>query len=333
VSAVPASVLAVDVGGTGIKASVVDQAGVVIRGLTRPTPAAGGQAAVLAAVRQAAGELSGPEIVAAGVVVPGEVDVQAGVARYSANLGWRDVPLRDLLAADLAVPVVLEHDVRAAGIAEHAIGRARGVAECLVLVIGTGIAGVCISGGVILRGATDLAGEIGHIPVHPDGEGCACGQRGCLETYASAASIARRYRELSGAAADSAASATARDSTASATARDIAVRRESDSVARQVWADAVNALALALATYTMLLDPEIVVLGGGLAEAGAALLEPLRPALDARLSWRSAPALQLSTLAGCAGQFGAAILAWQLVADVDVGSWTPQPRDSWTPQR
>jgi glucokinase len=78
----------------------------------------------------------------------------------------------------------------------------------------------------------------------------------------------------------------------------------------------------------MLLDPEIVVLGGGLAEAGPALLEPLRPALDARLSWRAAPALQLSALAGCAGQFGAAILAWQLVADVDVGSWTPQPRDS-----
>jgi glucokinase len=312
-------VLAVDVGGTGIKACVLDQAGVVIRSQTRPTPVAGGQAAVLAAVRQAADELSGPEIVAAGVVVPGEVDVQAGVARYSANLGWRDVPLRDLLAADLAVPVVLEHDVRAAGIAEHAIGQARGVAECLVLVIGTVIAGVCISGGAILRGATDLAGEIGHIPVHPDGEACACGQRGCLEAYASAASIARRYRELSG--------------SVTATARDIAARRDSDDVARQVWTDAVDALALALATYTMLLDPEIVVLGGGLGEAGPALLQPLRLALDARLSWRPPPALRPSTLAGCAGQFGAAILAWQLVADVDVGSWVPQPRDSWTPQR
>jgi glucokinase len=217
------------------------------------------------------------------------------------------------------VPVVLEHDVRAAGIAEHAIGQARGVAECLVLVIGTGIAGVCISGGAILRGGTDLAGEIGHIPVHPDGEACACGQRGCLEAYASAASIARRYRELSG--------------SVSATARDIAARRDSDDVARQVWTDAVDALALALATYTMLLDPEIVVLGGGLGEAGPALLQPLRLALDARLSWRPPPALRPSTLAGCAGQFGAAILAWQLVADVDVGSWVPQPRDSWTPQR
>jgi glucokinase len=198
-------------------------------------------------------------------------------------------------------------------------------------VIGTGIAGVCVSGGAILRGATDLAGEIGHIPVYPDGEVCACGQRGCLETYASAASIARRYRELGGAGNDGGATAPAAGAAGAAgagvpaTARDIAARRDSDPIARQVWTDAVDALALGLATYTMLLDPEVVVLSGGLAEAGAALLEPLRPALQARLSWRPAPALQLSALAGCSGQFGAAILAWQLVAEVDVGSWAPQP--------
>jgi glucokinase len=303
-------VIAVDVGGTGIKACLVDGAGAPTHRITRPTPVADGPAAVLAAVRQVAAELAGPDVVAAGVVVPGSVDVHAGVARYAANLGWTDVPLRDLLAADLGVPVVVEHDVRAAGLAELTLGKARGVGECLVLVIGTGIAGVVVSGGSIVRGATDLAGEIGHTPVHPDGEMCACGQRGCLETYASAASIARRYRALGGVETDA------------STARELAARRDSDPVARQVWADAVDALAIALTTYTMLLDPEVVVFSGGLAEAGPALLEPVRESLDGRLRWRPAPALRTSTLAGCAGQLGAAILAWQLVAHVDFGSWT-----------
>jgi glucokinase len=302
-----AAVIAVDVGGTGIKAAVLDAASGVLRRADQPTPVSDGPSAVVDAVRRAAGGLAGPEVVAAGVVVPGSVDTAAGTARYSANLGWRDIPLRDLLAADLGMPVTIEHDVRAAGLAERTLGRARGVADCLIVVIGTGIASVIVSGGSAQRGATELAGEIGHMPVYADGEVCACGQRGCLETYASAAAIVRRYRAAGG------------DSTG---AGEIAAARHSDPLADRVWREATDALGIALASYTMLLDPELIVLGGGLAGAGTALLVPVRAALAARLAWRSAPHVELSPLGSRAGELGAAILAWQAAGRTDVSGST-----------
>jgi glucokinase len=300
--------VAVDVGGTRIKAAVLNTAGRVLRQIERPTPVADGAATVVDTVRTIARELTGPDVVAGGVVVPGSVDVQTGIARYAANIGWRDVPLRDLLAADLGVPVVLEHDVRAAGLAECLLGRARGVADCLVVVIGTGIAGVIVSHGVALRGTTALAGEIGHVPVYPDGEVCACGQRGCLETYASGAAIARRYRARRGAAPG-------------LSAQHIAAARGTDPWADQVWRDATTALGIALASATMLLDPELIVLGGGLATAGDVLLDPAREELAARLTWRAAPAVVLSACGSRAGQLGAAILAWQAAGRSDFSTW------------
>lgn len=300
--------LAVDVGGTGIKAAVLDEGGAVVRQDDRPTPVAEGSLAVVAAVRASARALAGADVVAASVVVPGAVDVTTGTARYAANIGWRNVPLRDLLAADLGVPVALDHDVRAAGLAERTLGRARGVADCLIVVIGTGIASVVVADGVALRGATDLAGELGHMPVHPDGEMCACGQRGCLEAYASAAAIVRRYLTSGG-------------TPGGAGAREIAAARITDPLAAQVWREATQALGIALASYTMLLDPQLVVLGGGLAAAGDALLEPARAALAARLSWRPAPAMELSPLGSRAAQLGAAVLAWQAAGRTDFRSW------------
>ena len=301
-------VIAIDVGGTGIKAAVLNAAGLVLRRIERPTPVADGPGTVVERVRTIARELTGPDVVAGGVVVPGSVDVETGTALYAANIGWRDVPLRDLLAAELGVPVVLEHDVRAAGLAECLLGRARGVSDCLVVVIGTGIAGVIVSHGVPVRGATSLAGEIGHVPVYPDGEMCACGQRGCLETYASGAAIARRYRARRGGAA-------------ALGAPDIAAARDTDPVADAVWREAMTALGIALASATMLLDPELFVLGGGLAAAGGALLDPVREELTGRLAWRPAPAVVLSTCGSRAGQLGAAILAWQAAGRTDFSTW------------
>jgi len=309
VTARPA-VLAVDVGGTAIKAAVIDQAGTVLDQVQRPTSPANGPASVVESVRAAASELARAGVVAGGVVVPGAVDVATGIARYSANLGWRDVPLRDLLAADLGIPVTIEHDARAAGLAEATLGAAHGITDCLVVVIGTGIAGVIRSAGVALRGATDLAGEIGHIPVYPQGEPCACGQRGCLETYASAAAIARRYRALSG------------DAGGALDAREIAAQVATDADARQIWAEATDALGVALATYTLLLDPVSIVLGGGLAEAGDRLLVPVRAALTERLAWREPPSVSVSVLGSRAGQLGAAILAWQAVGFAGFSSWS-----------
>ena len=289
-------VVAVDVGGTSIKAARVSAAGELAHAAQVATPVADGPDAVVDAIRALVRSLA-DGAAAVGVVVPGVVDVAAGVARYAANLGWRDVPLAQLLAGDTGLPVALEHDVRAAGIAERRVGRLAGAGDALVLVIGTGIAGVVIARGDAVRGAIDLAGEIGHVPVYPDGERCACGQRGCLETYASAGAIARRYAARTG---------------TTRSAEDIVARLANDADATAVWGEAVTALGLALATYTLLLDPAVIVLSGGLAGAGAVLRDGVVTALAERLLWRPVPPVELSPLAGRAGLRGAALLAWDL---------------------
>jgi glucokinase len=168
----------------------------------------------------------------------------------------------------------------------------------LFVALGTGIACAHVVGGVVRAGATGRAGEIGHTPVHPGGEPCACGQRGCLEVYASAAGIARRYAALAG---------------RSVPTPEIVARVATDADAAVVWDDAVGALALALATDTLVHDPSVIVIGGGLAEAGARLFDPLRARLSALLAWRPVPSVVPARLGPTAGALGAALLAWQAV--------------------
>jgi glucokinase len=302
-------VVAVDVGGTSVKGALVDATGQLSHETVFATPVADGPDAVVAAVRSAVRSLAGAgaDVAAVGLVVPGDVDAGAGVARFAANVGWRDAPLRALVRDDLGLPTVLDHDVRAAGLAEREIGGVRGVADSLVAVIGTGIAGVITSAGQHVPGARRLAGELGHMPVRPDGEPCPCGQRGCLERYASAAALARRYAERTGVSAD---------------AEAILARLPGDQAAAAVWDEAVEALAIAFASCAMLLDPAVILLSGGLSQAGPALLDPLRTAVAERVVWRECPALELSPLGARAGLLGAALLAWRAAGVVDFASWT-----------
>ncbi len=300
------SVIAVDVGGTSIKSALVTHDGRIEHAAAVPTPADQGPHAVVDAIRHAVRSLAGPDTLAVGLVVPGAVDSEAGIASYSANLGWRDVPLRDLVEAETGLPAVVEHDIRGGGLAESLIGRARGTCDSLVVIIGTGIAARVVSGGHVVRGATGVPGEIGHMPVWPDGEACPCGQRGCLERYASAAAIARRYGERSG---------------RSLSSEEVAALLHEDPDADAVWSDAVEALGLALASTTMLLDPSLVVLAGGLSHAGDALLTPTREAVARRVIWRSTPRIELSALGSRAGLLGAAVLAWQRVGTDDFTGW------------
>lgn len=293
-------VIAIDVGGTVLKGARCTAGGApaVLRRATPSDPAA-----AVTAVRELAAALRGPRTAAAGVVTPGIVDAAAGVVRYAANLGWRDVPLRRLLEADLGLPVALEHDVTAAALAELTMTPDDG--DLLFVAVGTGIAAAHVLDGRARRGASGPAVELGHIPVHPDGRTCACGQRGCLETYASAAAIAGGYAGVGG------------DPTLDAAA--IAARRGVDALAARVWQEAVEALALGLATATLLLDPHVVVLGGGLSGAGDALVAPLRTALAARLTWRLPPHVRVTALGADAGRRGAALLAWQMAAAATEG--------------
>lgn len=305
-------VIAVDLGGTYLKGAVFTQDGQQVTAARRPTGRDQGPAAVLAtllahtAQLQHAATTQGVRVSAAGIAVPGLVDAEKGVARYSANLGWRDVPVRDLAAERLGIPVALGHDVLAGGVAESTLGAGRGVRELLFLAIGTGIAGTVVVDGRPVAGAAGLAGEIGHTPVRPEGIECACGQRGCLESYASAAAIARGYG--GGVSAEQV----------------VALAGRGDQRATRIWSEALDTLSLALASYTLFLDPELVVLGGGLAGAGAELVDPLRERLAHRLTFRPAPRLATAAFGPDAAIHGAALLAWDAAGAVpDATRWRP----------
>lgn len=179
----PADVVAVDLGGTTIKAARFNAQGVAEETLRLATPSSEGPEAVVAAVVRAADGLVRPGTAAVGLCAPGLIDADAGVVRYASNLGLRETPLAAAVAHRLRLPVTLEHDVRAAGLAEQRLGLGAGVHDLLVVVLGTGVPAGIVSNDRLVRGAQSFAGEFGHIPVHADGELCACGQHGCLEAY------------------------------------------------------------------------------------------------------------------------------------------------------
>lgn len=300
-------VVALDVGGTSMKGALVDAARTVRFQRTFPTPVPDGPDAVVQAIGDALAEVSAQAAglglnapVAAGLVVPGVVDEVRGVAVNAANIGWHEVPLVQLVGDRLGVPVALSHDVRGGGLAESTMGAAAGARNSLFLALGTGIAACCIVDGHTLS-AGGYAGEAGHVVVEPGGEQCPCGQRGCLERVASAAAIARRYSQRSGAQV--------------AGAAEVAdLVRAGDEIATQVWDEGVDALVRVLTMCVTMLGPEIVVLGGGLAEAQDLLMDPVRTALDKSLSFQRRPRVVRATLGDQAGCLGAALLAWRTVA-------------------
>jgi glucokinase len=296
-------VAALDVGGTAMKGALVGPDGATRCPLRRPTPSPQGPDAVVDAVGGALGELlegarrQRLEVAGAGVVVPGIVDEARGVAVFSANLGWRDLPLRALLEARTGLAVGLGHDVRAGALAEATLGAARGERDVLFVPVGAGIAAAAIVDGRLLV-AGGYAGELGHLQVDPGGEPCGCGGRGCLETVASGAALARRYAARAGRPVAGAAAVAERV-------------RVGDPDAAAVWDDAAAALAQGLAAAVALLGSRLVVIGGGLAGAGDLLLGPLSEKLLARLSPGSTrvPRLVLAALGDQAGCLGAALLA------------------------
>ncbi|MFJ9952900.1 ROK family protein [Kitasatospora sp. NPDC091207] len=310
-------VVAVDVGGTGIKAALLDREAAVRHREWRATGREHGPGAVVATVvgvvtdllRQA--ERQGVGVDAVGVAVPGIVDETTGTGVHSATIGWRDVPFRDLLAERTGLPVVVTHDVRAGGVAEARLGAGRGEERFLFVPIGTGIAAAVMTGGRAEPGAHHRAGEIGHLVVRPGGEPCVCGARGCAETYASAAAVARRYT-----------AATGRPAPAPEVAR---LAAEGDRAARAVWDEAVDALADALLTAALVLDPPLVVLGGGLAESGDLLLTPLAAALAGRTRIQVAPRLAPAALGDRAGCLGAGLRALDATAGRAAPAGRPAP--------
>ena len=295
-------VAAVDVGGTRIKAALVTAAHDTLVAVTTPTPkdvAADVGAVVHATVTDllatAAKDGCPARLVGCGVVVPGLVDEVRGVGLFSVNLGWRDLPIRDPVASVLDVPTVVGHDVRAGLLAETRLGAARGARHALFLPVGTGIAGALLLDGAIIS-ADGRAGELGHLVVDPSGPACGCGATGCLEVIASAAAIEREFAARTGTAA---------------AAEEVAVRAAAgDPDARAVWARATAALADAIVATVTVTGVDLVLIGGGLAESGATLLDPLRADVACRLTFQRPPRLERAAFGARAGCLGAACLAW-----------------------
>lgn len=305
-------VLAVDVGGTTIKAELQTADHRAVRSGLRPAPRApdgndGG--AVLAAIDELARDLlgagpagavgAGGSVGAIGVGIPGIVDLGRGVGVLSANLGWRDAPFAEHLRAALGLPVVISHDVGAAGLAEFRLGAGRGTHDALFVVIGTGIAAAVLAGGMLITGGTGQAGEIGHMRVRASGPLCGCGARGCLESVASARAVATAYAARTGRAVGGGA--------------DVVAALATDPDARAVWADAVSALADGMLTTQAVLASERIVFGGGLASAGPTLLRPLAAAMRERATVQSVPELRIAELGERAGVVGAGMAAFDMI--------------------
>lgn len=297
-------VVALDIGGTRMKTALVGADGSTELRQVMPTGREHGPDAVidrvLATARERADQCpGGPRAI--GLSLPGIVDDARAVAVVSANVGWRDVPIGELLAKSFDVPVVVRHDVRAAAIAEARLGAGRGARDFFLITIGTGIGGTMVTAGAPAAGAHARAGEIGHVVIDPDGPPCGCGARGCLETYASAAAIRRRYAERGGDQA--------------ADAEQIAARvRAGDALAGEVWAEAVDALAAGVISGIALLDPELIVVGGGLADAGATLFDPLAQQVARRATFHLPPPIVPAALGSWAGCQGTGLAAWDAAA-------------------
>jgi glucokinase len=318
-------VVGVDVGGTKVAAGVVDGAGHLHSRVQQPTDTRSTThtlQSIAATVRLAlaAAHLQPAEVQAVGLGVPGTVDPVHGVGIMAVNLGWRDAPVRDYLAAELVLPCAVENDVKAATLGEWRFGEGRGLDDMVYLNVGTGIAAGVIVAGQLLRGANGMAGEIGHAVVDAQGPLCKCGGRGCLEALAAGPAIAARAVAALQAGATSGMAQLTADQGGRITAETVfAAAAAGDALAGRVLADVGAYLGQAIQWLLMAYDPQLVVLGGGVVSepsAGSdAFLAAVRQTLDRlaaqsaafRLAYREG-AVRLSGLGREAGVLGAAAL-------------------------
>ncbi|WP_027344085.1 ROK family protein [Hamadaea tsunoensis] len=297
-------VIGVDIGGTKTAVAAVDGDGRAYAIRVAPTPAAEGAAAILDTAARLADEVRREAvgtIAAVGVGAPGVVDARRGVVVSATDLlrGWAGTPVADLLSERLGLPVAVDNDVRAAGLGEARHGTASTGGLVLVVAVGTGIGGAVVREGVLLPGFSGVAGHLGHIPVPGVGDDlCSCGRRDHLEAAAAGPAILRAAR---------------RAGLPVTTTAEVIALAESDPRAATVVTHAATVLGRALGGVANLLDPETVVVGGGVAEAGDVWWQPLRAAFHAELLPPAAPALTPAVLGTRAGVIGAAALARDLV--------------------
>jgi glucokinase len=304
--------IGIDIGGTKIAGALVDELGGIIREHRVPTPkdAKGIEDAVVEMIT-VLGE--GAEPVGAGVAAAGFIDAAQSTVYYAPNIAWRNEPLRQKIEARVDVPVVIENDANAAGWAEFRFGAGRLVSDMVILTIGTGVGGAIVSEDRLFRGGFGAGAEVGHMRVVPGGLLCGCGARGCIEQYGSGRALQRYANELADQGGIGQALADARSARGTLSGSDIGdlIQRE-DPGALAALRQLGDWLGQASASLGAVLDPQMFVFGGGVAQAGDLLLEPIRAAylenLPAR-GYHPEPEFRIAELVNDAGVVGAADLA------------------------
>ena len=266
----------IDVGGTKTAAARVDRDGVVLAIETLPTPAEDVDA-TLATIVKAARAVITPDVGAVGIAAAGLVEWGTGELAFAPNLAWRRVSLSRYLETELRLPAVADNDNTAAAWGEYLFGAGRGFTDLLLVGVGTGIGGGIVTGGRLFHGAHGFAAEIGHIVMDPAGPLCGCGNRGCWEQLASGQAVVRAARAAVAAEADSTITTASQGDPSRVTGGMVTrAARDGDAVSVAILAEVGHWLGVGIGGLVNILDPEIVLMAGGVAEAGDLVLEPAR---------------------------------------------------------
>lgn len=309
-----------DLGGTQIKAGLLDPSSTVIASTTDQTPADSRPEVVVETLNTMAHRLieeagrSWSDIAGIGIGIPGLIDSRTGIVRACVNLkGWHDVQLRELAQEAMGQRVIVDNDANAAAFGEFSIALKRntGLHHLALVTLGTGVGSGIVLNRRVFHGGGGLAGEVGHMIVEPNGHLCSCGQYGCLEQYASATAMVRQATELM--AAGKSSTLRPRVDAGTLTTQDVfSAAHEGDLVAERLVDDLASYLAIACINLCRIIDLQAIVIGGGVAGAGDGLIKPLHKAFSSQ-NWGIAggimPTLSVTELGNDAGFVGAAALA------------------------
>lgn len=310
----------VDLGGTNIKAGLLDESAKVIGNISVPTEVDRGTQAVVDNITEAAERVMREagvdrgKVVGIGIGSPGPMSHRRGLVINPGNLPcMKNVPLRDIVAKRTGIPTTLENDANAAAWGEFWAGAGRDVSDFVMFTLGTGVGGGVVVNGRLLRGHFENGAELGHMIVQPGGRRCSCAQHGCVEAYSSAYNLARRAEEMVAEGRPSSLKKRVDAGELLMAEHIVEAAQAGDALAEQVWDEACYYLGVAVVTMQHMSNPQRVVLAGGLIAAGDFLLSRVRSHAS-KLTWNllnDLPEIQFATLGNDAGFIGAAGCAWE----------------------